>query len=128
MSARLSVIMPIYDEKYLVAEVLRRVLAVKSPLIRRLDPIVVDDGSRDGSGEILREFAEKHRDRITLVTHDRNRTTTPAWWWKGRVRHKRGIDATELHQVDRISWAMRLVEPVLPWHGFSLVAVARRVD
>jgi glycosyltransferase involved in cell wall biosynthesis len=65
--------MPVYNEKYLVAESVERVLAVNSPLIRRLDLIAVDDGSSDGSRKILQELAEKHRDRITYVEHAKNR-------------------------------------------------------
>jgi glycosyltransferase involved in cell wall biosynthesis len=45
----LSVVMPVYNERTTVEEIIRRVLAV--PL--RIELIVVDDGSRDGSGEIL---------------------------------------------------------------------------
>jgi glycosyltransferase involved in cell wall biosynthesis len=41
--------MPVYNERTTVEEIIRRVLAV--PL--RLELIVVDDGSKDGSGEIL---------------------------------------------------------------------------
>jgi glycosyltransferase involved in cell wall biosynthesis len=45
----LSVVMPVYNERTTVEEIIRRVLAV--PL--RIQLIVVDDGSKDGSGEIL---------------------------------------------------------------------------
>ena len=45
----LSVVMPVYNERTTVEEIIRRVLAV--PL--RIELIVVDDGSKDGSGEIL---------------------------------------------------------------------------
>jgi glycosyltransferase involved in cell wall biosynthesis len=45
----LSVVMPVYNERTTVEEIIRRVLAV--PM--RIQLIVVDDGSRDGSGEIL---------------------------------------------------------------------------
>lgn len=45
----LSVVMPVYNERTTVEEIVRRVLAV--PL--RIQLIVVDDGSTDGSGEIL---------------------------------------------------------------------------
>src|SRR5262249_32313921 len=45
----LSVVMPVYNERNTVEEIIRRVLAV--PM--RLELIVVDDGSGDGSGEIL---------------------------------------------------------------------------
>src|SRR4051812_13005134 len=45
----LSVVMPVYNERTTVEEIIRRVLAV--PM--RIQLIVVDDGSKDGSGEIL---------------------------------------------------------------------------
>jgi glycosyltransferase involved in cell wall biosynthesis len=45
----LSVVMPVYNERSTVEEIIRRVLAV--PL--RIQLIVVNDGSRDGSKEIL---------------------------------------------------------------------------
>jgi glycosyltransferase involved in cell wall biosynthesis len=45
----LSVVMPVYNERTTIDEIIRRVLAV--PL--RIELIVVDDGSIDGTGEIL---------------------------------------------------------------------------
>jgi glycosyltransferase involved in cell wall biosynthesis len=45
----LSVVMPVFNERTTVEAIIRRVLAV--PL--RIELIVVDDGSTDGSGEIL---------------------------------------------------------------------------
>ncbi len=45
----LSVVMPVYNERTTVEEIIRRVLAV--PM--RIQLIVVDDGSKDGSGDIL---------------------------------------------------------------------------
>src|SRR6516162_3062120 len=45
----LSVVMPVYNERTTIDEIVRRVLAV--PL--RIELIVVDDGSQDGSGESL---------------------------------------------------------------------------
>ncbi len=55
----LSVVMPVFNERTTVEAIIRRVLAV--PL--RIELIVVDDGSTDGSGEILDELqhdAELH--------------------------------------------------------------------
>jgi len=72
MSEHLSVVMPVYNERFLVAESIRRVLAVESPLISRLDLIIVDDGSKDGTRDILRALAAQHPDRITYIEHERN--------------------------------------------------------
>jgi glycosyltransferase involved in cell wall biosynthesis len=48
----LSVVMPVFNERTTVEAIIRRVLAV--PL--RIELIVVDDGSTDGSGQILDEL------------------------------------------------------------------------
>src|SRR6187399_2877215 len=69
----LSVVMPVYNERYLVAESIARVLAVESPLISRLDLIVVDDGSTDGTREILRQLAARYSDRMEYIEHEVNR-------------------------------------------------------
>jgi glycosyltransferase involved in cell wall biosynthesis len=52
----LSVVMPVYNERDTIEGMIARVLAV--PL--RLELIVVDDGSKDGTSEILRELQTKH--------------------------------------------------------------------
>jgi glycosyltransferase involved in cell wall biosynthesis len=60
---KLSVVMPVYNERATLREVVARVLAV--PL--DIELICVDDGSRDGSREILAELGERyHQVRILL--------------------------------------------------------------
>jgi glycosyltransferase involved in cell wall biosynthesis len=49
----LSVVMPVYNERTTIEEIIRRVLAV--PL--RIQLIVVDDGSKDGTREVLSTLA-----------------------------------------------------------------------
>ena len=72
-SLTLSVVMPAFDERYLVAESVRRVLALTDPRIARLELIAVDDGSTDGTREILRRLAAENPGRMRLVEHAENR-------------------------------------------------------
>ncbi|MFQ5968772.1 MAG: glycosyltransferase family 2 protein [Acidimicrobiia bacterium] len=58
---KLSVIIPVYNERNTVAEAIRRAREVDLPVDREL--IVVDDGSEDGSGEII----ERLRDSTVRV-------------------------------------------------------------
>jgi glycosyltransferase involved in cell wall biosynthesis len=63
---KLSVVVPVYNERFLVRELLTRVLAVEVPGLAAMEVVVVDDGSRDGSTEILRDVAAAHPDRVRL--------------------------------------------------------------
>jgi glycosyltransferase involved in cell wall biosynthesis len=67
---KLSVIIPVYNERFLVEELVRRVLAVSAPEIRELELVIVNDGSKDGSTEILRAIAAEHPERIRLVEQE----------------------------------------------------------
>jgi glycosyltransferase involved in cell wall biosynthesis/phospholipid N-methyltransferase len=54
----LSVLVPVYDEQHLVAASLARLeVLAQSPHLERVQVIVVDDSSRDGTPEALRAFA-----------------------------------------------------------------------
>jgi len=64
---KLSVVMPVYNERATLRQAVERVLAV--PL--ELDLLCVDDGSNDGSGEILAELQKQHRQlRVLLQPHN----------------------------------------------------------
>jgi glycosyltransferase involved in cell wall biosynthesis len=50
----LSVVMPVYNERQTIEEIVKRVLAV--PL--RTELVIVDDGSRDGTRDVLQAMAQ----------------------------------------------------------------------
>jgi glycosyltransferase involved in cell wall biosynthesis len=62
----LTVVMPVFNERETIEEIIHRVLAV--PL--RIELIAVDDGSSDGTPQMLEELQRKHR--FTLVRQTRN--------------------------------------------------------
>jgi glycosyltransferase involved in cell wall biosynthesis len=54
----LSVLVPAYNEQHLVASSLSRLtILTTSPLLERVEIIVVDDCSTDGTAQVLRDFA-----------------------------------------------------------------------
>lgn len=69
---RLSVVVPVYNERYLVAELLRRLLRVSIPEVDAIEILVVDDGSTDGTREILTDLAEREPERLRLFLHEGN--------------------------------------------------------
>jgi glycosyltransferase involved in cell wall biosynthesis len=63
----LTVIVPVYNERATVAEIVRRVRAAEVPLT--VDVIVVDDGSNDGTDKVLAAIEDS---TVRVVTHERN--------------------------------------------------------
>lgn len=70
-SFRLSLMVPVYNEKHVVEASLKRVLALEHPLISSLEVIVVDDWSTDGTWPILQRLAANDS-RIVLLRNERN--------------------------------------------------------
>ena len=68
--SKLSVLMPVYNERWTVETVVRRVLSANIPL--ELELIAVDDGSTDGSADVLQRLASEDA-RIRVVCHPHNR-------------------------------------------------------
>lgn len=81
---RIAVVLPTYNERDNIEEVLRRLLAVGE----RLDVIVVDDSSPDGTGKIVREKAAENG-RVTLVERPGKQGLASAY----RDGFRRALDA-----------------------------------
>ncbi len=65
----LSILMPVFNERERAGEAIAQVLATDLPAPFEL--IVVDDGSTDGTGEVLAGLAPD--ERLRLLAHDSNR-------------------------------------------------------
>ena len=64
---KLSVIVPVYDERNTVVEIVRRMRAVE--LSVELEIVIVDDGSTDGTRDVLRQIADS---TVRVISHERN--------------------------------------------------------
>jgi len=67
MAKTLSVLIPVYNEKDTVLELLRRVEAAPAGAAKQI--IIVDDGSTDGTRELLKGLGA----RAQVVLHEKNR-------------------------------------------------------
>ena len=65
---KLSVIVPVFNERNTVAEVIRRMRTVQLPLDREI--LIVDDGSDDGTRHVLSQVGDS---TVRVLLHDRNR-------------------------------------------------------
>ena len=61
---KLSVVMPVYNERKTIREIVQRVLAV--PIEKEI--VIVDDGSTDGTRDILRELDGKDGVRVVFCS------------------------------------------------------------
>jgi glycosyltransferase involved in cell wall biosynthesis len=104
----LSVIVPVYNERVTVAEVIRRIRAVDVPV--GIEVIVVDDGSSDGTDKVLTALGDS---TVRVLTHPVNRGKGAAI--RTGMASARGdlllIQDADL-EYDPEDWP-RLLEPIL---------------
>ncbi|MBV1815883.1 undecaprenyl-phosphate 4-deoxy-4-formamido-L-arabinose transferase [Pseudomonas viridiflava] len=67
-----SIVIPVYNEQQSLPELLRRTEAACARLRHDYEIVLVDDGSRDQSAEILQQAAERDGSRVVAVILNRN--------------------------------------------------------
>ena len=104
----LSVIVPVYNERVTVAEVIRRIRAVDVPVA--IEVIVVNDGSSDGTDKVLTALADS---TVRVLTHPVNKGKGAAI--RTGMAAARGdlllVQDADL-EYDPADWP-RLLEPIL---------------
>ena len=85
---KVSVIVPIFNQQPFIHETVESVLTQD---YENVELVLSDDGSTDGTSEILRDYAATHPERVSLVTSERNTGIAGAF--------NRGLDAHTGHYI-----------------------------
>jgi glycosyltransferase involved in cell wall biosynthesis len=117
---KLSILMPVYNEARSIANAVKQCLDVDYPC--EVELVVVDDGSRDGTAEVLAALDDP---RVSLVVHPRNQGKGAAI--KTAAAHAGGdymviLDADLEYDPEDIP---RLLEPVMD--GRATVVYGNRI-
>ncbi|HEV3368670.1 MAG TPA: glycosyltransferase family 2 protein [Acidimicrobiales bacterium] len=104
----LTVLIPVYNERATVAEIIRRIRAVEIPLT--LQVIVVDDGSSDGSDKVLQAL-EDSTVRVIRHTHNQGKGAAIRTGMEAMTGDLLLIQDADL-EYDPDDWP-RLLEPIL---------------
>jgi glycosyltransferase involved in cell wall biosynthesis len=87
---KVSVIVPIYNQVSFIRETVESVLAQDH---QNIELVLSDDGSTDGTSEVLREYAADEPERVKIVASDENTGIAGAF-----------NRALEAHRGDYIAW------------------------
>jgi undecaprenyl-phosphate 4-deoxy-4-formamido-L-arabinose transferase len=67
-----SILVPVYNEEENLPILIGRLLAVAATIDKKIEIILVDDGSRDRSRELILQASEQHPDQIIGILLNRN--------------------------------------------------------
>jgi glycosyltransferase involved in cell wall biosynthesis len=67
---KLSIVVPVFNERNTLVEIVRRMRAVELPDSIEREIIVVDDGSDDGTRDVLQQLGDS---TVRVILHERNR-------------------------------------------------------
>lgn len=103
-----SVIIPTYNRGHLLT---RAITSVLEQTYRGFEIMVVDDGSNDGTEEIIKKF-HKHDTRVRYVTHDKNKGGAAAR--NTGVKESRGKYIAFLDSDDEVfpAWLEKSIEKI----------------
>jgi glycosyltransferase involved in cell wall biosynthesis len=87
MTPYLSIVIPVYNERENVPLLIKNILSALDRIENPSEIIFVDDGSRDGTGEVLREMSSQYP-RVTAILLRRNFGQTAAL--SAGIDHARG--------------------------------------
>ena len=60
--------------------------------------------------------------------HQLNKIGAVSWWIHAKLFGRKRIAKLTLKLFDKTVWIWRRIDPLMPWRGLSLIAVARRTD
>ena len=69
---KLSVLVPVYNERQWVEECIDRVTAQRVEGVKALEVILVNDGSTDGTDQVLDRIRKKHPEVVKVIQHQKN--------------------------------------------------------
>jgi hypothetical protein len=121
---RVSVVMPVFNGETYLAEAVQSVL---SQTLSEVELVVVDDGSSDGSREIVERFMGADR-RVRLLVNEENQGISGALnrgWRAARAPYIARLDADDVAPRDRLSQQVRFLDahPSVAVVGGTLITI-----
>jgi glycosyltransferase involved in cell wall biosynthesis len=113
LARSLSVVLPAYNERENIARAVERALEVLPRLADDWEVIIVDDGSTDGTAEVVEGLMLEHHPRVRLLKHDVNQGYGAALRTGfSRVRHDLVFytDADNQFDIAELAYALPMMQ------------------
>jgi len=124
---KLSLVLPVYNEAEILRVFFRELVECVEPLEMELDVVFVNDGSRDGSLEVMRELKNEFSGRVPIVILDLARNFGHQAAVTAGIEHATG-DAVILMDTDMQDDPTAIAEMVARWKDGADVIYATRTS
>jgi glycosyltransferase involved in cell wall biosynthesis len=109
---RVSVVTPIYNSRDFLPPAVESVLAQTYP---DWELLLADDGSKDGSAELARDYARRHPGRIIYLEHEGHRNRGVSATRNLAIRHARGeylalLDADDVWLPEKLAQQVKAAD------------------